>query len=374
MTDNAVPPIDAGAWAVIGASAEGSAHPPDRRVNQDAWRAEVGQGGDLVVAVADGHGDRRHFRSERGSRIAVDVACGHGLRWAAAGGPDREDLEESVRDGLLAPLWQDWVRAANDDVADDPFTDREQRCRAPSDGPLIAYGTTLLMGVAVAGGVVLAQIGDGDVVAVATDGTASTPVPNDPLLDGRRTTSMCQPNALDSFRIGAVDAPAVLLVLFATDGYGNAQVERAWESAVGMDFARYVADHGVAWVGGHLPGWVSACASLEGSGDDTTVAVLARPAAAGQAGPCSTVSVTEPADAPAGIEASPPASAGPLAATPPEPSAEGGRVRGRTFSAVAAVLALVTVGAVLALTLGGSTKPPSRSNGAVHQVHRKRHG
>ncbi len=374
MTDSVAAPIDTGAWVVVGASAEGAAHPADRRVNQDAWCAEVGQGGDLVVAVADGHGDRRHFRSQRGSRIAADLACRHGLRWAATGGPDREDLEESVRYGLLAPLWHDWVQAANDDVAGDPFTDREQRYRAPTDGPLIAYGTTLLMGVAVAGGVVLAQIGDGDVVAVAPDGTVSTPVPNDPLLDGRRTTSMCQPNALDSFRVGAVDAPAVLLVLFATDGYGNAQVERAWESTVGMDFARYVADHGVAWVGGHLPGWVSACASLEGSGDDTTVAVLARPAAAGQSALRSTVPVTEPADGPARVEAGSPAAAGSLAATQPEPSADGGRVRGRTFSVVAAVLALVTVGAVLALTLGASTKPPSRGNGAVYQVHRKRDG
>ncbi|MHB1929142.1 MAG: protein phosphatase 2C domain-containing protein [Acidimicrobiales bacterium] len=331
MPDLPATTVTAGHWTVVGASAAGAAHPPDRQVNQDAWRAEVGEHGEVVVAVSDGHGDHRHFRSERGSRLAVEIACRHGLRWARAGGADREDLEASVRDDLVAPLWRDWVQAARDDAADEPFSEREQAFRGPGDDTLIAYGATLLVGIAVSDGVVLAQIGDGDVVAVAPDGGVSSPVPGDPLLDGRRTTSLCQPHAPDSFRVGAVDAPGVLLVLFATDGYGNSQVEQVWEPTVGEDFARYLTEHGAAWVGEHLPDWVAACASLEGSGDDTTVAVLVRPEAGDVTARAPGGSVTEPGGGPGGVEEAPPEREGPPAATPAGPEAERGRRKGRTF-------------------------------------------
>jgi hypothetical protein len=43
------------------------------------------------------------------------------------------------------------------------------------------------------------------------------------------------------------------------------------------------AEHGEEWIGAQLPRWVERCASGEGSGDDTTVAIaIADPAAAGR--------------------------------------------------------------------------------------------
>jgi serine/threonine protein phosphatase PrpC len=268
-----------GGWAVIGASAVGAGHPPDRSDNQDAWHAERGGAGELVVAVADGHGDRRHFRSGRGSRLAVEVACRQGLRWLLAhhgAELDSDALERSVYSDLLPPLVADWAQAVLDDVADDPFTDKESTHRRPHDDALIAYGSTLLLAIADGRKVILAQIGDGDILAVGADGRATKPVPYDPSLDGRRTTSLCQPDALAAFRAAVVDRDAspVLLLLLATDGYGNAQTEEEWEPQVGRDFARFIADQGVAWVADHLEGWAAACASLEGSGDDVTVALL----------------------------------------------------------------------------------------------------
>ena len=62
-------------WLALTASQRGAAHQAAGLPNQDAV-AEHQIGPDvLVAAVADGHGHRRHFRSARGSQLAVAVAC-----------------------------------------------------------------------------------------------------------------------------------------------------------------------------------------------------------------------------------------------------------------------------------------------------------
>jgi hypothetical protein len=95
-------------------------------------------------------------------------------------------------------------------------------------------------------------------------------------LDGRRTTSLCQPDALASFRTGAHDLREVPLaaLLLATDGYGNAQADEPWQPSVGRDLAELAACHDRHWFEQEVPGWARRCASAEGSGDDATIALL----------------------------------------------------------------------------------------------------
>jgi hypothetical protein len=123
---------------------------------------------------------------------------------------------------------------------------------------------------------VCAQIGDGDMLAVRPDGGSFSPVAGDDRLDGRRTTSLCQPDALGSFRTGAHDLRQVPLaaLLLATDGYGNAQADEPWQPSVGRDLAELAACHDRHWFGPEVPGWAQRCASAEGSGDDATIALL----------------------------------------------------------------------------------------------------
>ena len=107
-------------------------------------------------------------------------------------------------------------------------------------------------------------------------------MPGDPLLDGRHTTSLCSRGAADSFRV-AVAGPAgtpLLGILLATDGYGNAQVARAWEAVVSADLSGLIAARPASSLASQLPVWARRCASLDGSADDTTLALLLAPAAA----------------------------------------------------------------------------------------------
>jgi hypothetical protein len=158
-----------------------------------------------------------------------------------------------------------------------PYTTEERFLLDRSaDMPVIPYGSTLLVAVIAARWLVCAQIGDGDMVAVRPDGRSFSPVAHDDRLDGRRTTSLCQPDALAAFRTGAHDLRRVPLaaLLLATDGYGNAQADEPWQASVGRDLAGLAACRDRHWFGQEVPGWAQRCASAEGSGDDATIALL----------------------------------------------------------------------------------------------------
>jgi hypothetical protein len=236
-----------------------------------------------VVAVADGHGHPRHFRSARGARLAVDVACDVGLEF------EKEIAALDEAGGVMAILtnrliptvltrWQDRV---GEDLAALPVTSPELAASAaePGQTDLIAYGSTLLVAVVAGRWIGCAQIGDGDVVAIGVDGHTWLPIPGDDVLDGYHTTSLCQADAQESFRCGAISwtERPVAAVALCSDGYGNAQATDPWQPAFGADLARLLQSQGPAWIAQELPLWVELCASAQGSGDDTTVALILGP-------------------------------------------------------------------------------------------------
>ena len=175
-----------------------------------------------------------------------------------------------------------WRVAVLADVRADPFTQAEQAQRHSGDDATIAYGSTLLLCMVLHDWLILAQIGDGDVIGVRADGLAVEPVPADPQLDGLVTTSLCGSDPRADFRVAAVDAAQNQLraVLLATDGYGNAQVVDEWPKAFSEDLAWMLRDRDVNWLASQLPSWAARCASSDGSADDTTVALLISPASA----------------------------------------------------------------------------------------------
>src|SRR5882724_12637751 len=63
-------------WRVIGASVRGASHLRAGVPKQDAisWLPEFGQLLPQIVAVSDGHGSAKCFRSEMGAMLAVNTA------------------------------------------------------------------------------------------------------------------------------------------------------------------------------------------------------------------------------------------------------------------------------------------------------------
>ena len=275
-------------WQLFTASVRGASHIAVSLPNQDA----VGSRGDLTapergaaVAVADGHGDPHHFRSARGSRFAVEVACDLSMRFVVQPGdgegaaPFRDATAESVQQTLAAELVpavvEAWRTAVAEDLRREPLTARE--LETTGGDPLMAYGSTLLFTALTRRWALLAQIGDGDLLAIEADGRAITPLPPDPWVRGRFTTSLCQEDPLASFRAAVLDLERLRLgfLLLATDGFGNSQVQSPWYQPFATDLTQLAAARGLAWVGENLPDWAARCASTEGSGDDTTLALLA---------------------------------------------------------------------------------------------------
>jgi|HubBroStandDraft_1064217.scaffolds.fasta_scaffold05441_7 hypothetical protein len=283
-----LPPDRPAGWIVLTASQRGAAHVAVQTQNQDSVAVERAGTAGVVAAVADGHGHSRHLRSARGSRLAVSIGCRVGQELADQLGQadDADDADPAsritglLRSFLVPAVVQRWREAVLADVAADPFTDAEEGKRRSGDEPVVAYGSTLLLCIALGDWLVLAQIGDGDVVGVRLDGTPTLPIPADPQLDGLVTTSLCGPDAGGDFRIAVLNltqAP-LLAVLLATDGYGNAQVEQEWPSSFSKDLAWLLTRRDMRWLASQLPAWAARCASADGSADDTTIALLVAPA------------------------------------------------------------------------------------------------
>lgn len=285
-------------WLVLTASERGAAHVAVNTPNQDSVAVERAGADGVVAAVADGHGHSRHLRSARGSKLAVSIGCRIAQEFAdrltadrlgepAIGPADtqaRADLIADMATAFLVPAIVDrWREAVLADVEADPFTDDEQDKRRRGDDPTIAYGSTLLLCLTIGDWLVLAQIGDGDVVGVRPDGTATMPVPADPQLDGLVTTSLCGPDATSDFRVAILNTARtpLLAAMLATDGYGNAQVVDEWPSSFSKDLAWLLAERDMRWLASQLPAWAARCASADGSADDTTVALLISPAGQG---------------------------------------------------------------------------------------------
>ncbi|HEY7173848.1 MAG TPA: protein phosphatase 2C domain-containing protein [Micromonosporaceae bacterium] len=281
-------------WRVAAADATGAVHVARHTHYEDAWAVAPADalrrdGTPVVVAVADGHGHARHFRSARGAEMAVTIATRQGI--VAAGEIDRATDPMQVADALrlhIAPSIVDgWHEGVQRDLDETPVSADELAAAGLGASPTAedltyAYGTTLLVAVAVGTWLAFLQLGDGDLFLIAPDGTVHFPVPYDPRLDGLRTTSLCQPDAIDSIRYGIVRAApgSVGAIMLATDGFGNAQMRDDWEPRFAAGLAGLAARRGIEKVAECLPQWVRDCASEEGSGDDVTaVLVLAADAA-----------------------------------------------------------------------------------------------
>jgi protein phosphatase 2C-like protein len=274
-------PVQALPWQVHVASVVGAGHVRDGRPNQDSvGRRPLTQpdgSAVLAAAVADGHGDSRHFRSGRGSAMAIAAGLAAVEAWtvpAAAGAGAVRDSAERERVSDIIARWNAAVEA---DLSAHPFSEAEAAVLGRESLPdVIAYGSTLLVAVLTAEFAVFTQIGDGDIVAVRPDGQSLLPVPADDSLDGWLTTSLCQVDAEESFRTGVValaDNP-LFAVLLATDGFSNAQADDPWPPGFALDLAQLGHDHEPGWFASQLPGWAEQCASVDGSGDDSTMALV----------------------------------------------------------------------------------------------------
>jgi serine/threonine protein phosphatase PrpC len=284
-------------WQVVGATVRGASHERTDLPNQDAisWRPESGMGRTVLLAVADGHGSSKSFRSETGSRLAVETALAtlQDFLDSQPHPPDLSAWKRAVDEDLPVAIERRWKAAVTKHVEENPLLVKEVARVEEAQGaaarqvverdPVQAYGTTLITLVLHESFLACLQLGDGDVLVVTRTGEVIHPIADDPRLMANETTSLCGHDCWRDFRScfqALSDAPPALL-LVSTDGYSNSFSTPEGFRTVGSDLLRIVETEGTKSLVENLPKWLEE-ASRQGSGDDVTAAIVCRLAAVGE--------------------------------------------------------------------------------------------
>lgn len=177
-----------------------------------------------VIIVSDGHGSANFTRSDRGSKFACEVTL------EAIDG-FLQDLNlnklenDSQRDDVVAQLCKyillQWNNRIEKDVADFPFTEEEVEKVSDKyktrylNGNAVehAYGCTLIFVIVTRDFCLAVRNGDGQCVTVNRDGSFATPIPWNDNCEFNVTTSLCDHEAIESFRYYyATDLPAAIFI------------------------------------------------------------------------------------------------------------------------------------------------------------------
>ncbi len=267
-------------WRTLKASVRGAAHHRTGLPNQDAVRVACSVDGlSLIVALADGHGSAKSFRSQRGARSAVAVTlkvCGTLFKLDSL-----SRIKRWAEEQLPLELVRHWRERVDRSLARRPFTPAELESLDPAGrrqveaNLYLAYGSTLLAVIVAPTFILYLQLGDGDILTVSASGEIERPLAKDERLIANETTSLCSNKAWNEVRVKfqALAGAPPALILAATDGYANSYRDEASFRQVARDLWEMFRDEGVETVQSNLKGWLNE-ASRQGSGDDITVGIV----------------------------------------------------------------------------------------------------
>jgi serine/threonine protein phosphatase PrpC len=275
-------------WRVVGQSVRGATHERAGLPNQDAihWLEAGSAGLPLILAVADGHGSHKSFRSETGARLAVETAA-QVISDFLRGQTQTENLSMTKRaaeEWLPAALVRRWLEAVSTHVAAHPLSADERALSldvhgaskqdSPSNFP-VAYGTTILAAAVAENFILYLQLGDGEILTVSEEGEVTRPLPKDERLFANETTSLCSQDAWRDFRVcfQVISNAPPPLILLCTDGYSNSFHDEQGFLKVGSDILEMIRADGLAMVNDHLESWLTE-STYAGSGDDVTLGLI----------------------------------------------------------------------------------------------------
>ncbi len=274
-------------WLVFGASVQGAAHLRSGKPGQDAifWTGPPDGYASVVLAVADGHGSAKAFRSASGASFAVRSAAQEvrGFLEAQIDLSNLSAIKRIATEGLPQEIVRQWTEVVEQELAAKPLTADELQTLEAKDreaverNPLLAYGSTVLAVAVTKQFILYMQLGDGDIVHVSDEGEPTRPLPKDDRLFANETTSLCAPGAWKDFRVQfqVISERQPALIMLATDGYINSYQSEEGFLKVGTDILKMIRDEGPEKVKHELHDWLTET-SEKGSGDDITLGLVAR--------------------------------------------------------------------------------------------------
>ncbi len=178
-----------------------------------------------VAVVADGHGSKKHFRSNMGSKFAVEATLDTIDNFYT----DADDFEEKfpkshkfIIKNIEKQIIANWNSKVFAHLKNNPVTAEEKSKFTDEEfediNPESYYGTTLIAVIAGRGFSFGLQIGDGSLVAVFEDGIAVNPMEYDESAPANITSSLCNASAAMMFNSFYTDKKQMLSAFASTDG------------------------------------------------------------------------------------------------------------------------------------------------------------
>jgi hypothetical protein len=289
-------------WSLLSASIVGADHQRRGAPLQDyALTQSFNDDTMVVVAVADGHGGERHFRSATGARLGCEVLvqCIADIVAAANGPADLVSGLSQLSATACAAVLDGWRSAVRRDalehpfVLDDPLLVASAQSIARRDPELAeqwtgalcgetersasarvsAYGSTLLGIVAMPGYIWWFQLGDGSLIEVSDAGTARLLCEPHSAAIADATPSMSTEGASRYVRTGSriVSEECPVMLAAVSDGFSNSFEDNAGMMAFFEGALPLAREYGTAALGDFVPQWLEDMTQA-GSGDDITVA------------------------------------------------------------------------------------------------------
>lgn len=276
-------------WQIIGSSVRGATHFRSGLPNQDAigYRNLSEDGLSVVIALSDGHGSAKSFRSEVGAQIAVQVSLALLTEsWNNYTGQNASlsAIKRECSERLPKLISREWRLKVDEHFQTNPYTEAEmlkisEKARAEvakeNKVNLQSYGATLLAAMVTEDFILCIQLGDGDILLVDSAGRVNRAIPKDPKLIANETTSLCMADPENEFHVVftpfAGKRPSI--VMLSTDGYANSFVDESGFLKAASDILDIIRSDGVESVNGQISSWLED-ASKSGSGDDITVGLL----------------------------------------------------------------------------------------------------
>ena len=198
-----------------------------------------------IAVVSDGHGADECYRSDKGSKIAVEITLADLQELAEKMTQTPEQEKRFYQDFLENPRYRQmtlrhltdvihakWVDRVLENLRTEPPTEEElaplqeanKQNYALSNRPEQVYGCTLIAALWMQRCLILIHQGDGRCDVFYADGTVNQPIPWDSRCMGTQTTSLCDDDVESSFRSCVIDLQdkPVMACYLGSDGVEDA--------------------------------------------------------------------------------------------------------------------------------------------------------
>ena len=232
---------------------QGESHKATNKVCQDYTKCIISDGVSIAV-LSDGHGGNRYFRSDVGSKCAVDCTIEkvrlfvdnisdsvfQDKPFTAVSALTTERKQENLRKNfdadkqlnrLFASILYSWRARVEQHAEENPFTEEELKLINNPDDPHSidkTYGCTLMCFVRAKTYWFAFHLGDGKCFSFNGAGLWREPIPWDERCFLNKTTSICDNDALSEFRYCYEgDGEFPVAVFLASDGLDDSFGEAA---------------------------------------------------------------------------------------------------------------------------------------------------